>query len=373
MAAEFVDALKGYEYFLKVRGKASIEIVNDFLLHNGRTPISSRTYSHYIKLLRNGFRSYIPINKFDVFQSLGRLQMAADRRRYRRETSSLKIQVSKNGKTWIDGRLLDKSIVGFGIEINDKFPSTPGNQLWVRIQAYKDIPTTLVWRNHSEASTRIGLRAYEFIAKYQYSDDEADLQRLRGLLKISRFIDGDIDWNEIYRILEKTDELIGALSSLMYTLDELIKSDVKLANPILSSIKFGSAGDAQIKIDFGIAEILKLIIEKIQFGRLEKQRYRTENRKLELEAENLEIETIRNAVNLRRELQEPEFADQIVSELPEIVKRVFKIKELPEGILDEGSPERAILNGRVIPAATELVAGDDTDFDIKVSVDEINK
>ena len=113
-------------------------------------------------------------------------------------------------------------------------------------------------------------------AKYQYLDDEIDIQRLRGLLKITRIIDGDLDWNEIYRVLEKTDELIDALSALMYTLDELIKSDVILASSVLSSIKFGSTGDAQIKIDFGIAEILRLITEKLQFWKLEKQRYRFE-------------------------------------------------------------------------------------------------
>lgn len=370
MAAEFVDALIGYEYYLKVRGKASMDNVNDYLIQHDRRPISQRTYGHYRKLLANGFRSYIPINKFDVFQSLGRLQMAADRRRYRRETSALTVQISRNGKNWIEGELLDKSIVGFGVETKERFPSTPGNQIWVRLKGYKDIPATLVWRKHKDTSTRIGIRAIEFVAKYQFLDEEVDIQRLRGLLKITRTVDGDLDWNEIYRVFDKTDELINALSAFMYTLDELIKSDVRLARPVLSSIKFGSVGDAQIKVDLGIAEILRLIIEKLQFGRLEKHRYRVENKKLELEVANLEIETIRNAVNLKKELHDPEMTEKIIAELPETVKRVFNIEQLPAGLLDEGSPERAILNERVIPAATELVAGDDTDFDLEVSVDE---
>ena len=191
---------------------------------------------------------------------------------------------------------------------------------------------------------------------------------MQGLLKLSRSVDGDIDWNEIFRVLDKTDELIVAVSALIYTLDELIQSNVKLASPVLSSIKFGSAGDASIKVDFGIAEFLRLIIEKIQFGKLEKQRYRIENRKLELEAANLEIETIRNAINFKKELQDSILSEKVIAELPETIKRVFNIIQLPAGLLDEGSLELAILNERVIPAATELVAGDDTDFDVEVSI-----
>ena len=62
----------------------SCDDINEYLKQEGRHPISVRTYGHYESLQAHGFRSYIPINKFDVFQALGQLQMAADRRRYSR-------------------------------------------------------------------------------------------------------------------------------------------------------------------------------------------------------------------------------------------------------------------------------------------------
>ena len=82
MSAQFVDALKGYDYFLSARGRASREEVNRHLASINRKAIAQRTFTHYGNLIDKGFRSYVPINKFDVFQSLGRLQLAADRRRY---------------------------------------------------------------------------------------------------------------------------------------------------------------------------------------------------------------------------------------------------------------------------------------------------
>jgi hypothetical protein len=51
MSAEFVDALKGYEYYLKERGEATIDDVNNYLVTHGRRPIQARTYNHYRKLL----------------------------------------------------------------------------------------------------------------------------------------------------------------------------------------------------------------------------------------------------------------------------------------------------------------------------------
>lgn len=61
--------------------------------------------------------------------------------------------------------------------------------------------------------------------------------------------------------------------------------------------------------------------------------------------------------------------EAVISELPETVKRVFNVTQLPPGLFDNGSPERSILSERVIPATTELVAGDDPDFDIEVTID----
>jgi len=52
MSAKFVDALKGYEYYLKERGEATtIDDVNNYLVTHGRRSIQARTYGHYRKLL----------------------------------------------------------------------------------------------------------------------------------------------------------------------------------------------------------------------------------------------------------------------------------------------------------------------------------
>jgi hypothetical protein len=85
MAAQFVDELLGYEYFPEKQGKVTRDEINNYLTSKGRRPIQQRTYTHYRKLIDNGFLSYVPINRFDVFQSLGKIQMAADRRRFHRD------------------------------------------------------------------------------------------------------------------------------------------------------------------------------------------------------------------------------------------------------------------------------------------------
>jgi hypothetical protein len=143
MSAEFVDALKGYEYYLKERGDATIEDVNNHLSVHGRRPIQLRTYGHYHKLLAHGFRSYIPINKFDVFQSLGRIQMAADRRRYGRDKTKIPAKISVDRTNWKNALIVDKSLVGFGIETSEIFSVSKGTKIWVKLDGYNDIPAIL--------------------------------------------------------------------------------------------------------------------------------------------------------------------------------------------------------------------------------------
>ncbi len=373
MAAEFVDALKGYEYYLKMRGKVSMEQINEYLITQGRKTIQVRTYGHYGKLLHNGFQSYIPINKFDVFQSLGKLQMAADRRLYSREAIDRPIEISVDEKEWVKAIILDRSIVGFAIQTQKKFPIAKNAQIWVKLDGYQNIPVIAVWKKHQEDNTtRLGVRAFEFIAKYELTDKDIENQRLTGILKISRETEEEISWDNIYRVLGKTNELIDSISALIYSLNEVMNSSIKLASPILSSIKFGSPGDVQIKIDFGVAELLKIIIGTFQFWGTEKKKARAEVRRLDLENSKLEIEIMRNAINLRKEADEIGLAvtQETISELSEPIKKIFKVKKLPNEVFSTGSLEIGILKERVFPAIAELTAGDDTDFDVSVKVGE---
>ncbi len=370
MSAQFVDALKGYGFFLESRGKASKDEVNDYLLEHGRRPISPRTYRHYNSLLAHGFEGYIPINKFDVFQSLGRLQMAADRRRYFREIEDLHCEISRNKKSWVAARIIDRSLVGFGVLSSTKFAIKPGSQLWIRIEGYKDIPSILVWRKHQDTITRMGLRAIEFVAKYRLVEEDILEFRLKGLLRVSKTPDGELEWREFYRVFAKVDELLDATGSLIYAVADYASTEITLAKPIIHSIRYGSPGETQIKIDFGVADIIRTVIEKIQFWGLEKKKFRQEDRKRELENANLEIEVVRNAVNLRREILEQGLSEEVASEMMAPMRRVLGIKELPADSFSPESLERGILNDRLLPAATELVAGDDPDIDIEVETEE---
>jgi len=368
MSAEFVDALKGYEYFLKMRGKVTIDDINLYLSREGRKTIKQRTYIHYRKLIANGFRSYIPINKFDIFQALGQIQMAADRRRYQRWPSGVNVRISRNGKDWVNSVAIDKSLVGFGITTERKFPVNKGTQLYLQIDGYEIVPVIIVWKEYDidGKSTRLGVRAFEFVAKYQISDEKALPDRLTGLFTLSREQEGILDWSNVIRILGKTDELLKSVSELIYTLNDVIGTNVQVASPELESIKFGSPGAADIKIDFGVAEILKTILDKLQHWGDEKKRYREETRKLELENANLSIETVRNAINLRKDVQAAGITDDVAAALLEPIRDVFKTNKLPAAIFEEGGPEKAILRERIIPVVAELIAGDDSDFRISI-------
>jgi hypothetical protein len=363
MSAEFVDALKGYEYYLKERGEATIDDVNNYLVTHGRRPIQARTYNHYRKLLAHGFRSYIPINQFDVFQALGKIQMAADRRRYHRDKIQTSAKVSYDGETWKDALVIDKSLVGFGVTVFKNFPVSKGTQIWIRLDDYDDIPVILVWRRHNQDnSTNLGVRAFEFIASYHLTGEDLNVSRLTDVLQISREDEGILDWEHIYRVFDKTNQLLDAVSALIYSINDVLDSKVHLARPILESVKFGSPGELQTKVDLGVADIVRVVLEKIQYWSLDRK-------KRELENANLGIEIIRNAIHLRKELKkavEADLADEVIAALFEPIRSLFDVNKLPKGLFDEGTPERGVLIERVIPVVTELVAGDDPSFKISV-------
>ncbi|HLO14198.1 MAG TPA: PilZ domain-containing protein [Anaerolineales bacterium] len=368
MSAEFVDALKGYEYYLKERGEATIDDVNHYLVTHGRTPIQLRTYGHYRKLLAHGFRSYIPINQFDVFQAIGKLQMAADRRRYHRDKTQIPAKISRDGENWKDAVIVDKSLVGFGVTVVEKFAVSMNSIVWIRFDDYDDIPVILVWKRHDQDGncTNFGARAFEFIANYRLTEEDQSFSRLTGILQISREEEGILEWEHIYRVLDKNNQLLDAASELLYTLGEALESKVSIARPVLKSIKFGSPGELQTKVDFGVAEIVRVLIETIQFWALNRKRVIEENRKLELENVNLSFEIARKAINLRKEAREAGMTDDAIAVLLNPIKTVFNRTSLPKSLFEDGTPERGILTERVIPAIAELVAGDDPDFKISV-------
>lgn len=378
MATSFVDALMGYEYFLEKRGKVSLEEVNDYLDYMGRSPISPRTFTHYRSLLRHGFRSYVPINQFDVSRTLGQLQMAADRRRYLRENvKEIDSMVSQDGITWISAKIIDRSLVGFGMYTMDRLPFKSGTHIWIQIDNYHEIPATFIWKHSEGNRTRFGVRAFEFIAKYQIIKKEVAITRPTGIIIVKKFSKGDIFWGELYRILRKIDELMDASKSLLDSIAKIADIDIKLATPVLLSIKFSSPGEIQVKADLGIAEVIKLALQKAQLWKLEKDRYKAENRGKEIDNSLREIEALRNAVRLRKEAIDSGIAENIADSLfYSTIMKALNVSQLPSPLFERNSLESGILTDRLLPAAAELKAGDDPDIEIEVkenSSDESEK
>lgn len=370
MSAKFVDALKGYEYYLARWGEASRDEVNQYLEGEARSPISVRTYGHYESLRAHGFRSYVPINKFDVFQALGRLQMAADRRRYSRVKTELGASVSTDGEQWLPVTLVDKSLVGFGAVTSSRLNVKPGHPILVRMEGFQDIPAILVWVHAEKKVTRFGIRAVEFIAKYDITGPAAVSKRLTGKLTVRRISEAGLLWSELFRILSKVDELFAAADALIYALAELAGKPISLASPVISSIKLASPGDVQVKVDLGVAEMIKVVLEKLRFWREQKRRFKAETRKMELENASLEIEHIRNALKMMSEAAESGLSQEVIEALIGPALKVLGVSAVPHPLFGPKSLETGILNERLLPAAAELVAGDDPDFEVRVETDK---
>jgi hypothetical protein len=157
-------------------------------------------------------------------------------------------------------------------------------------------------------------------------------------------------------------------------------------------IEFSSPGGAEVKIDFGVAEILKVLLEAFRNLGLYRKRYQEETRHIaiendrkklenegikleherkELENANYKIEVIRNAINVASEAQTKMINDEVTrSLLSDPLKRALNVKEIPKDLFRENSLEQGILENRVIPAALELLNGDDPHYELDVSAEE---
>jgi hypothetical protein len=375
--ALFVDALKGYEFYLSRKGNVSIDQVNAYLDEQGRNQIALRTYTHYSKLLEHGFRSYIPINKFDVFQSIGKIQLAADRRRYHREPTNIPAEISRDKKNWHQALIIDRSIVGFGIITEKRFPTSTSVSGWVRIDGYYEIPVVIVWRQHDEEATRLGVRAMEFVAKYRIQPEELEKVGSMRILRVRRKSKDGLEWNNVYGTLERINELIQSAADLMYTFEDVYGVPVYIRSSAVKSIAFGSPGDIQVKVDLGIAEVIRTVLDMVQFGGLQKRKLRAEieaqeldNEAKNLANENLKLEIIRNAVKTSKAIQETSLVEPIVNDLKKLIPDILDAKDALKESFSPGSPELGILAERILPASVDLTAGDDADYEAEVTDEE---
>jgi hypothetical protein len=366
MSARFVDALKGYEYFISRRGKPSRQEVNRELARQGRSHISARTYTHYRLLKENGFRSYVPINKFDVFQAIGELPLSPDRRRFSREMVSEVAEVSFDGEHWSRISLVDRSIVGFGAATSNVLKAKKGDAVIFRIEAHKDIPCTLAWLRREGGVTRFGVRALGFIADFSTSLPSALSERLSGTVRLYHKSSEPISWSELFRILRQLNDLLEAARGLIMAVSEAARVPAQIAPPVVATMTVGSPADIQVKVDFGVADIIRVITEKVQFWGLQKKRYRSETETVDLQNANLRIEIARKAINLRKQAREEGLPPGITEELIAPSLAAIGITRAPAGLFEPSSLEAGIAKQRLLPAAAELLAGDDPDLELEV-------
>jgi len=103
-----------------------------------------------------------------------------------------------------------------------------------------------------------------------------------------------------------------------------------------------------------------------------KDRYRKEPKRTKKknkieEKRQLELEYRRNALKPKKETEESApIPRRLSASLRKQLKDALDLKKLPRNLLGTGSPERGIIKNQLIPAAVELVAGDDPEIEVEV-------
>lgn len=376
MSANFGDARIGYEHYIDTRGNVSFEEINDYLLKIKHNPISQRTFNHYRSLMRYGYRSYFPINQFDVSRMLGQLPVAPDRRRYEREKVNIEAKISTDGIIRINTKVIDKSIIGFGMSTSEKLSIKNGDPIWLHIPQYHDIPAILIWHKKLNNTIRFGVRALEFISVYGIVQEENPISDLTGFLIVKKTSEEGLSWKEIYNLMGKIEKLLDASSELLKYVAEKNNIKLNLLSPILSSIKFSSPGEVSVIIDWKFFALLVALIRIVQLWRVDKNRLKEENRTLKLsnDMREMQIEYARKIVKTRK-VANLDIAKQVLSALPGLLKKILNIDELPPDLFGSGSLITQMSTEQLLPAAADLIGGDDQqiEVDLKSDSDEEKK
>lgn len=120
--ARYEDARAGWELYRTSGYDLSLDELNDRLMVAGYAPVSSRTYSHYRKLERYGFKRYISINRLDVATAQDPFVDRAIRSRYRPRTVELPVQLilhTSAGPSEVVGRTIELSEFGAALVVDD--------------------------------------------------------------------------------------------------------------------------------------------------------------------------------------------------------------------------------------------------------------
>jgi hypothetical protein len=232
------------------------------------------------------------------------------------------------------------------------------------MEGYADIPTIVVWRNHLNGSTELGVRATEFISRFATGDPVPSEMRDTGSLIVNYSPPGEVEWRNLHQILNAIDELLIGSSDVLYSMDEVLGTHLIIANPTIAYFGIPGKDGLVLQIDIGCLEVLQVVFEKLEIWGLRKRNVEPQSGQIEMALINSRIEVLRNVVNLRQESESAGLVQAIVDGLFQPLQRVFRM-ELPLELLAPASPERAILSSRVLPAAIELMAGDDPNLEIQ--------
>lgn len=120
--ARYEDARAGWELYRASGYDLSLDEVNERLTVAGYAPVSSRTYLHYRKLERYGFKRYISINRLDVATAQDPFVDRAIRSRYRPRAVDLPVQLilhTPAGPFEVVGRTTELSEFGVALVVDD--------------------------------------------------------------------------------------------------------------------------------------------------------------------------------------------------------------------------------------------------------------
>ena len=304
------------------------------------------------------YTQYIPINRFDVLETLGQAPIAADRRSYGRTDASADIQVSDDGRNWFQARLVDESLVGFGAITAGSIAWRPGTLLLVHLAGHENVPCILVWRRRVEKETRFGLRALQFVATYRLSPLQVQIARPTAIVRLTHSSNEQLTWSEFYRVLGLLNKLVESAALLLDTLAQAAGVDLHLAPPMLKSIVLQSPGDIQVKVDLGVAETVRAVSDLAYVG--------LERRKRDLENTMLQMAAIREAVNLGADLREAGLSQEDATRAMAPILHKLGIDNLPVGAFNPNSLESGIVREQLLPAAAELNAGYNPHIQVEV-------
>ncbi|MBX3005446.1 MAG: hypothetical protein KF821_06415 [Anaerolineales bacterium] len=367
MAAKTEDALEGYLLYLRKGGHISFREINNFLAKSGRREIALRTFDHYRRLYIHGFRYYVPINHLDVYLSLGGDRLTAERRRFHREEGGETLEYSFDTVIWHRAATTDVSSIGFGIVSSSVFDRKPLTPLFVRLKNHADVPGHLAWSKQQGPLTRFGVRADNYIHKYKNAEVVAITKpRPLGRVAVVRTGEGQLDWQKFTDVLNRTNQLIIAVENLIYTVAKRTGQEVILAKPYLESIEFHSPGEAPIKVDLGVAETIKLLIDNFGYLLLTRRKRIAETELVETAAKQAKVELIEKALSVSEKLNQHE-NQELANSLRQTLISTVGAQQVPKNFLEPETPERSLLENRIAPMASRLAELDDDEY--KLSVD----